>query len=143
MNCVLLVAQFGMPYPCLHCFLATLVCIVFLFHFFFFTPIIWHSPIWPFLNVTIISISFLIFDTFQFFECQIYVSSLAFFLCCWQIIVSILIAKCINYLPLALLLPPLLSHLPGRKSCQDPVGSYRILNFIGSYTGSWQDPSRI
>ena len=32
---------------------------------------------------------------------------------------------------------------PGRKSHQDPAGTYRILHFSGSYTGSWRDPSKI
>ena len=27
----------------------------------------------------------------------------------------------------------------GRTSHQDPVGSYMVLYFVGSYTGSWQD----
>ena len=27
----------------------------------------------------------------------------------------------------------------GRTSRQDPVGSYMVLYFVGSYTGSWQD----
>ena len=31
-------------------------------------------------------------------------------------------------------------HFPSRKI---PSGSYRILYIVGSYTGSWHDPSRI